>query len=408
MNLTPVLALLQERTGLAPGSLGERAVEAAVRRRLRQTGLDLPGYAERLSGDGGELAALAGELVVPETWFFRGGGVFSYLAAQARAVATARAEPFRALSLPCSTGEEPYSLAIALDEAGVPEERVVIDAVDLSARHVEAARRGVYSDLAFRQTPEGVREHHFRPAGRNWEIDPGLRSRVRFRVGNLLDPWLLRGEKPYDLVFCRNLFIYLTPAARRQGMAALARLVAPGGLLCMGHAEPLDPADGRFVGTGPEGFFLYRRAEEHSRRVGYQPVPRPAEKAAPLPDRRHAAAPATAPPPAQGQAGSLSHDLRRAREEADDGRYDRALALCQEAEAKHGPSADLYTLLGILHHARRDDAEAGRCFTKALYLDPQHREALMHLMLLAQLQGADGRAAALRRRLERLAPEEQI
>src|SRR5262249_14768002 len=100
-----------------------------------------------------------------------------------------------------------------------------------------------------------------------------VRQRVRFSVGNVLDPALLLFERPYDLVFCRNLFIYLTPLARQQALATLARLTSPGGLLSLGHAEPLDPEDARFRRTGPDGLFLYqRRAMSEPRRALRAPV----------------------------------------------------------------------------------------------------------------------------------------
>ena len=105
---------------------------------------------------------------------------------------------------------------------------------------------------------EGLKARYFRPVPGGWEIDSGLRERVRFRQGNLVEPGFLTAAPPYDLVFCRNLFIYLHPPARRQALQALERLVAADGLLCMGHAEPLEPA--RWRPTGPAGSFLYRRS----------------------------------------------------------------------------------------------------------------------------------------------------
>jgi chemotaxis protein methyltransferase WspC len=259
MNLAPILTAVQERTGLDPSTLGTHAVQAAVGERLRALGLTEPEYATRIGGDAAEFSRLVSDVIVPETWLFRGGEVFGYLAEQARAAPLGR--PFRALSLPCSTGEEPYSLAIALAEAGVPASRCAIDGVDLSPRAVEAARAGVYSDLSFRQTSAELRRRYFRPLPRGGEIDPEIRARVRFQVGNLLDRAVLLWEKPYDLVFCRNLFIYFTPEARRRGLDTLARLVAPGGLLVVGHAEALPATETRFERVSPPAFFLYRRTQ---------------------------------------------------------------------------------------------------------------------------------------------------
>jgi chemotaxis protein methyltransferase WspC len=96
--------------------------------------------------------------------------------------------------------------------------------------------------------------------------------------------------------------------------------------------------------------------------------------------------------------------LAQARSQADAGQLGEALALCQAQLAGGGVSANLYSLLGVIHEARHEPAEALRCFRKALYLRPDHREALMHLMLLCQQQGNIAQAELLRRRLERLGP----
>src|SRR5262249_24812215 len=137
----------------------------------------------------------------------------------------------------------------------------VIDGVDVSPRSVAAAQAGVYGEMSFRQTDPVVCSRYFRTIAGGWQIAEPLRRAVRFMVGNVLDPALLLFEPPYDLVFCRNLFIYLTPDARQQALSVLARLVTPGGLLSLGHAEPLDADDARFRRTGPDGYFLYRRTD---------------------------------------------------------------------------------------------------------------------------------------------------
>jgi chemotaxis protein methyltransferase WspC len=204
-------------------------------------------------------------------------------------------------------------------------------------------------------------------------------------------------------VFFRNLFIYLTPAARRQALMVLARLVTPGGLLCLGHAEPLDADDPRFRRTGPDGYFLYRRtvlnAPSAPRVVkGGASLAQGSEKgqAGNVPPRVAAALTPTDVP--------VAELLAQARQQADNGELDLALRACHSARDRFGPSADLYSLLGIIHQARQDHQQATQSFRKALYLEPGHREALLHLMLLCQQQGDQKQAALLRKRLQRLAP----
>jgi chemotaxis protein methyltransferase WspC len=328
---------------------------------------------------------------VPETWFFRGGPIFARLAQQARAAGMrSPGRVFRVLSAPCSTGEEPYSMALALFDAGVPPASWAIDAIDLSRRALERARRGVYGEPSFRE-PGLDRARHFRPAPGGWEIDPAVRAAVRFRRGNLLDPGLLAGEGPYDVIFCRNLLIYLTPEARGRVLVTLDRLLRPAGLLCTGPAEALAVLGPRFRPAGPAGSFLFRRASLVPDRgpalgaamaVGPREPARPNPPAAPAPD-----------------------GLARARRQADAGDLEAALASCRAHLDTAGPSADLYSLLGVIRQARREEAEAADCFRKALYLDPCHGEALTHLMLLCRQRGQEAEADLLRRRLRRLAAE---
>jgi chemotaxis protein methyltransferase WspC len=412
MNLTPVTDLLSARIGLDPESLGPTVLPRAVASRMQALGLRISGdYAVRLAGDAQEFQALLGDLIVPETWFFRGGEVFAFLARHiAGAVRPQPGEaPFRILSVPCSTGEEPYSLAIALVEAGVPPAAWVIEGVDISSQLVERAREGRFGNFSFRQTAPEIRQRYFRQRDDKWELDPAVQPLVRFRQGNLLAPGFLVGELPFHVIFCRNLFIYLDPAGRRRALDTLDRLLVPQGMLCTGHAEPLDFRDPRFQRTGPEGCFLHqrtgerqkgdetRRPEDKEGLLRFGPAQGVDAASDPIPAR------ISVSPSTRGAQATVNL-LAQARQHADGGHIDKAFAGCQQQLKSFGPSADLYSLMGMLHQARQEKAQAVRCFQRALYLDPQHREALMHLMLLCQELGDDLQAARLRRRLERAAP----
>lgn len=389
MKLDAIAALLERRIGLDPASLGPSALPDAVAERVRLTGVtDAAGYATLLDARPEEFAALVDKLLVPETWFFRGGGLFAELARLvAAALPTGRA--FRALSLPCSTGEEPYSLAIALLEAGVPQNRWAIDGVDLSPRHLEAARRGVYRELSFRQTEPRLRDRYFRPTADGWQLEASVLGSVRFRTGNVLEP---PGADAYDLILCRNLLIYLTPAARSRALDALVALLPLGGLLAVGHAEPPALAGRGFGRVGPESHFLFRR--EAPPPASARPVVRPRAVArAPLP-------PLPVPPPPV----AAEEPLVSARRLADAGRLEDALAACRSHLKSVAPTAPAYNLLGAIQQARGDATAADDAFRKALYLDPDDRDALTHALLLADRTGDADRATALRERLNRPRP----
>ncbi|HEY4310576.1 MAG TPA: CheR family methyltransferase [Pirellulales bacterium] len=422
MNLDAITGLLRKRIGLDPESLGPSVVPSAVALRQRALGIaELSDYAGRLQNSAQEFEALVNELVVCETWFFRGGELFSYLAARIKDAARNRSltRPFRVLCVPCCTGEEPYSLSIALTELQVPRKAWHIDACDINERFLARARKGHYTDFSFRQTEPDLRERYFHSVDGGWELDESIRSTVDFHCANLVEPGFLHGAARYDLIFCRNLFIYLHDAARQQVIGVLDRLLASDGLIAMGHAEPLSSLDRRFRHVGPDGCFLYARE-------GVSAADSPAKPAlAPLPAANYATreAVATKSPASRQDAGrrakaavsprpaakrttptvptEIAGDpLTTARQHADAGRLDEAWADCQALLTKSGPTADLFTLLGIIQQARHDKG-AKQYFEKALYLDPDHGDSLLHLMLLCEQQGAHSQAAALRSRLER-------
>jgi len=394
MDLAPVSDFLRERIGLEPATLGPTALPRALKARMDALGFTVPAdYVARLSADPSEFQELVADVTVQETWFFRGGDLFGYLAgriAEALRDAPAR-RPYRILSVPCSTGEEPYSLAIALVEAGVMPERWQIRAVDLSLRHIERARQGRFTDFAFRQTPPLLRQQYFRSADGIWELAPNIRALVQFSQGNLLDPFFLQGQERFDLAFCRNLFIYMHPSARRRALDALDRVLALQGLLCVGHAEPLEFLDARFERAGPEPYFLYRRVSAASRAVT-------------VASQAMTSAVARLPvEPASTSVRATAVDaLGEARRLADGGEVDEAMARCEALLAHEGPTADLFSLIGELHQARQETDQALRSFERALYLEPAHYQSLTHLMLLLQEKGDAQQAARLRGRLERL------
>ncbi len=226
-----LVAWLEERSGLSAQRLDDDVARAAVLARLRATALSVPAYWARLRQDEIEAQALLEGLLVRETRFYRDLTPFRQLTRWARH----RHSPVRALSLPCSSGEEALSIAIALHQGGLPWEAIDVVGVDLSTHAVEAARHGHYSRRALSALPPPLGELYFRCRGLSCRPLPELRARLHFWQGNLFHlPDL--GE-PFDIIFCRNLLLYCGEAAREQGLRILRDKLAPEGLLFLGHAE---------------------------------------------------------------------------------------------------------------------------------------------------------------------------
>ncbi len=382
--------VVRERIGLDPTTLGTGALERAVEQRMRARGFAEAGvYGMALLSEKAERDALACELAVSETWYFRGGRpLFERLAGfVAGRAARTPGQPARVLSVPCSSGEEPYSLAISLYERFLTRTEFTLDAVDLSDRALAKAAAGRYGSFAFREVGPDVRPAYFRAADQMWELLPHLRDTVRFLRENLTETTFLTTERPYDLIICRNLFIYLTHEAKRRATANIDRLLALDGRLCVTPAEADRLPPGRFVLDGPTECGIYQRAERSLApysAVSQESVISKVETSVLVPQP------------------TFADRLVASRQLADTGQLADARIACELLLRDHPTDADVMSLLGVIHLAAGRADDAFMAFRKALYLVPDHEEAMGHMAGLCEQRGDTAQAASLRRRLARL------
>ena len=406
--------LLKRTMGLDAASIGASVVERAVQQRLTACGLkDTGAYLERARASLEELQELIEAVIVPETWFFRDREAFAALARMVYEewLPAHSAGVLRVLSLPCSTGEEPYSAAMALLDAGFPAERFRIDALDISARALAQARRGGYGRNSFRGGELDFRERHFVPAGGGWQLGETVRERVQFHSGNVLDTYLLPGADAYDVVFCRNLLIYFDRTTQDRAIATLTRLLAPKGWLFVGPSETGLLLSHAFVSAKVPLAFAFRHAATAPREPQTNgraapprrsPPPRVAAPARPVPFSSVVVRSATvvADPPAKSKG-----ELNRAMQLADQGHLVEAAKECEAHLRAHGPSAKAFYVMGLVRDASGSHAEAAEFYRKALYLEPRHHEALMQLASLLDGQGDKAGAKVLSDRARRLEPK---
>jgi chemotaxis protein methyltransferase WspC len=143
----------------------------------------------------------------------------------------------RILSIPCAGGEEPYTMAMVLTDAGIPPENFIIDAYDISPP-AWRARSGIYGRNAFRAQDLTFRDLHFTSAGDgDYRINDAIRKQVRFKQGNLLEFDLATRSRYYDVIFCRNLLIYFDKPTTKAAIAKLEALLMDDGQLFAGYAE---------------------------------------------------------------------------------------------------------------------------------------------------------------------------
>lgn len=442
MLLTTIEHLLEAKIGLSVDTIGADTIASAVRRRMDKCGICNNGnYLEYLNTSNTEWNELIEAVIVPETWFFRNGESFIFLGRYVKSewMPKNKNSRLRALSVPCATGEEPYSLAMTFLDAGLPNDRFSIEAVDISSKGLHKAKQGIYGQESFRnQATLSFRDRYFTPIADGYQIDSSVKKSVRFVWGNLLNDKILADVKPYDIIFCRNLLIYLTPLAIKDVLNTLDRVLAETGILFVGHAERPLFQTSEFTPITTPGVFAYyrtgrlnerqicrpahRKTERFERRKGSrrvsvssQPVAVSSGVSSPEDDQRGRSPKRVLTnriiidnqPPAvfiehRGVPDKSLKMLDAARDLADQGNLKDALKLCGEVLTKNATHVQAYFLMGLIYQALNNDTQAEECFNKTIYLDPNHHEALYYLALINEERGEHNTAKQLRQRIQRI------
>jgi len=392
MSLTMIESLLEKEIGVSADAIGPEVIAKAVRLRVAECGLaDIKAYLNLVKTSKEEQGNLTEAVVVPETWFFRNKNSFAFLSnyVTGKWLTKHRGEHLRVLSVPCSTGEEPYSIAMALMDAGIGGDRFHIDGVDISEAALGRAESGVYTKGSFRGDDLSFRKRYFKPRGDAYQLNADVRKKARFIKGNLLDDSLFMDQEPYDIIFCRNLLIYLSLEAKRRVFEIMDQLLARSGILFLGHAERQAAIEWGFAGIPEFGIFACRkeRRKRDNRtkpavHVQPQSCQRLFEKAGKRPRALHRSHPPVAigeafgpkvlseQPDSRGSLGGQMDLFNEAQGLADQGSLLSALELCETFLRENPVHVQAHFLMGLILEALDREERAEEFFNKAIYLTP--------------------------------------
>lgn len=429
--LQAIEALLSKKIGLDASTIGSsKIVRAIERRRLACSEPDRKSYLKRLQTSPHELEELIENVIVPETWFFRDRKPFDFLGSYVMSewLPNHRNRILRVLSLPCCTGEEPYSIAITLLEAGLNPNQFYIDGIDISKYSLIEAKKGVYRKNSFRGQELSKKKQYFQETTEGYQVSQLVRQRVNFSYGNILE--LFEKEKnKYDVIFCRNLLIYFEDSAREQVLKTLELLLTPKGLLFLGSAETGMISTTKLVSVQQPFTFAYQKVENVAKPensnlsiitsladkltnvqqsnsisvtpVGFQFKNIWTEQVKP----KHSTYPFPITSTVSKEKRENTQDIRSlqtARNLANQGNLEEAATLCNHYLSQNSTSAEAYVLLGEIYQGLGNEEQSEKNFQKALYLDPNHDDALMHLALLKEHRGEFRAAQIIQQRLQRL------
>lgn len=265
-ELGRVSDLLQRWTGMIFGEKKRYYIERRLGERMRRSGIASPReYISRLPADAAEREHLINAVTINETYFFREDHQLKALGKEILPEIVARKKPgdlVRIWSLPCSSGEEGYSIAIWLLEHWplVDAYHIEIIGSDIDTAMIAAAREGRYGERALNRLPHDMRERYFESEQRHSRrIIEDLRESVNFSHVNILDAASMAAAGRFDVILCRNLLIYFDGIARAIAAANLFTSLNPGGYLCLGHSESMARIDPRFTLVRLEDAMVYRR-----------------------------------------------------------------------------------------------------------------------------------------------------
>jgi chemotaxis protein methyltransferase CheR len=264
---------LYRRTGMVFTEAKRYYVERRVVERMSATGsASFASYFARLRGDmEGEVEHFVNAFTVNETYFYREDHQLRCLTSDLLADRLRAKRPGQAIriwSVPCSTGEEPYSIAIWLLENWPMVDQYEIEIVgsDIDTGVLEKARSGVYGKRALMRLSPHLVEKYFAPdTPDSWKILDDLRESVRFSRVNIVEPGETATHGRFDVIFCRNVLIYFDDASRRVAAENLYENLAPGGYICLGHSESMSRISPLFEVRRFADAIVYQRPGESIR-----------------------------------------------------------------------------------------------------------------------------------------------
>jgi len=337
---------------------------------------------------GEQVQTLACHIIVPETYFWREPRVFTalqdlILPALVKEAAKKKRTIF-IWSAGCSTGEEPYSIAIALHRAFPNREdlRISIIATDINEKALIKARRGIYGNWSFRNTPSWFRELYFRPVNeKDFEILPSIREMVSFHHSNLVETGDLPGipaGSTIDLIFCRNVLMYFTRDWAEKLSARFCKLISDKGLLAVAACELSSGLFPEFTTVNFRGSVLFRKKSKENEikskpdlKFKFKPIVTRILSTS-EPPKKPLLNPQPDPVMISNAKKTYDKDLLLTRDLAGKRDLEDALTACNKMISDYRLDAPLYFLRASIYQDMGKNQEAIKSLKQAVYADPDY------------------------------------
>ena len=372
-------ALVTKRCGLQLEGMAEARLSKAIELLRATTGLtEATALTARLEQDNALFDHFISQLTVNETYFFREPDALNWLVDTHLPQRLAKkGAPLSILSAGCSSGEEPYSLAMALFERYGERamQLFTLAGGDVDQQILAKARQGIYSGMAFRALDPALKQRYFSGQHNRHKISDALRRWVTFHTFNLLQPAVNALHGPFDVILFRNVSIYFDQPTRRRIQQHLLRLLAPQGIMLCGVAETLGNDLGVFELTQSQGVFYFRPVETPTASTASTLSPATACQAIPSePQEQLISPPAQVfleQPASNDDPVAFTSQLQRAHQWLDENAFQQAADLLETLLAEQPWSVDVLLLAGLVARWQQEPGQAYAFFKRAIYAAPE-------------------------------------
>jgi len=400
MSLEIIEKWLFEKTGVLSERVGLEQIKQAVLSRMAENEcLSIDEYIVLLTSSEGEYDAFIAKVMVSETWFFRDEVPYHFLSEVVKQWMKVESSPCHILSIPCSSGEEPYSIAITLSALGMDKRKYVVDAMDINREIIEKARKGVYRIHSFRGKDKKFMGLYFKKKEEEYHLDNAIKDRVNFSIGNVLDLDNICAGRFYDIIFCRNLLIYYDQKTQFQVLKKIHHRLRKNGILFAGHAEANSTLNKYFISVGPLGAFAFTKrkitpdqASDNIEKNFFLKKKHESNKLKIKNKDAHSSV--------HRKDGSDNHSIAelalKIEKIANNGDLEEASRLCQIV-LSDSMDPEIYYICGLVMEAKREPHSAEALFRMALTLDPEHYNVLTHLAANLQARGLHSSAKKIKK-----------
>ncbi len=399
-----IIRIITEEMGLDPDTLGEMSLKTSIKSLINKFGYNSEeNLLFDLTNNPKSLQELIEEVKVPETWFFRDIESFNYLTKFASVkLRSNNTLPIKILSAPCSTGEEPYSIAMALKNINYISNQYKIVAVDISEVNIEKAKIGIYTKTSLRNLDNNIIERYFTKNDSKFELSSEIKnSNIEFLNLNLIKEFNKFDDNEFDVIYFKNLLIYLNDSSRQYILTNLKRVLKEDGIL--------------FVGVSELNYFIRNGFEpiEHKLAFGCK-IKKDKVKIILNEKREHKKRVLTAAPPKKQITKPKSivpekkienkeiFDSKFIKKLMDSGKYNEAENELENYIKKSIDNYEIYFNKGLIKYVNHSYELAKDNFIKSLYLEPNNYDTLIYLSLVEKELGFIDKSETYRLRAEKV------